>query len=173
MISFQVIKQFQGGLQGRNFVSLRTAFGANFVQWFDIIRRVLFVAKKLACPNPRRVEKSLSKCFRLLSEFRWSQHDWNVREYLQTLEQFDLELSRLFMQIVAGVMHHLRFSDLIQGSRRFFQEGERQDLNPGPQKSLSHCYQVCDTSCHRFIGGGCFCKSGPNWLTLVKKNDKL
>ena len=130
MISFQVIKQFQGGLQGRNFVSLRTAFGANFVQWFDIIRRVLFVAKKLACPNPRRVEKSLSKCFRLLSEFRWSQHDWNVREYLQTLEQFDQELSQLFLRIVAGVMHHLRFSDLIQGSRRFFQEGERQDLNP-------------------------------------------
>ena len=131
MISFQVIKQFQRGFQGSNFLRLRTAFGlGNFMRWFDIIRRVLFVAKKLACPNPRRVEKSLSKCFRLLSVFRWAQNDWDVREFLQNLEQFDPELSQLFLQIVAGVVHHHRFSEFIQGSRRFFQEGERQDLNP-------------------------------------------
>ena len=131
MISFQVIKQFQMGLQGHNFVRLREAFGPrNFVRWFDIIRRVLFVAKKLARPYSRRVEKSLSKCFRLLSEFRWAQNDWNAQEFLQTLEQFDPELSQLFLQIVAGVMHHLRFSEYIQHTRRFFKEGERQDLNP-------------------------------------------
>ncbi len=129
MISFQVIKQFQRGLQGRNFVSLRTAFGANFVQWFDIIRRVLFVAKKLAYPYSRRFEESLSKCFRLLSEFCWAQNDWDAQEFLQALEQFYPELSQLFLQIVTGVMHHPRFSEYIQGSRRFFREGERQDLN--------------------------------------------
>jgi len=129
MISFQVIKQFQRGLQGSNFLRLRTAFGENFVRWFDIIRRLLFVAKKLAY-YPGRVEKSLSKCFRLLSEFRWAQNDWHVREFLQTLEQFDPELSQLFLQIVAGVLHHPRFSKYIQGSRRFFKEGERQDFNP-------------------------------------------
>jgi len=130
MISFQVIKQFQRGLQGSNFVRLRTTFGENFVRWFDIIKRVLFGAKKLARPYSRRVEKSLSKCFRLLSEFRWSQHDWDVREFLQALERFDPELSQFFLRIVAGVVHHHRFSEFIQGSRRFFREGERQDLNP-------------------------------------------
>jgi hypothetical protein len=127
---FISVKNFQGGLQGRNFVLLRTAFGANFVQWFDIIRRVLFVAKKMAYPYSCRVEKSLSKCFRLLSEFRWSQHDWNAQVFLQTLEQFDPELSGLFLRIVTGVMHHPRFSEYIQGSRRHFRKGERQDLNP-------------------------------------------
>ena len=126
---FVIVKQFQGGLQGHNFVRLRTVFGANFVQWFDIIRRVLFVAKKLAYQYSR-VEKSLSKCFRLLSEFRWAQNDWDAREFLQALERFDPELSQLFLQIVSGVMHHPRFSEYIQGSRRFFREGERQDLNP-------------------------------------------
>jgi hypothetical protein len=130
MISFQVIKQFQRALQGRNFVRLRTAFGENFVRWFDIIRRVLFVAKKLAYPYSWRVEKSLSKCFRLLSEFHWSQNDWDVREFLQTLEQFDPELSGLFLRIVTGVMHRERFSEYIQGSRKSFRERERQDLNP-------------------------------------------
>jgi len=130
MISFQVIKQFQGGLQGHNFVRLREAFGANFVRRFDIIRRVLFVAKKLANPNSGRVEKSLSKCFRLLSEFRWTQNDWDAQEFLQALERFDPVLSQLFLQIVTGVMHHPIFSAYIQGSRRFFREGERQVLNP-------------------------------------------
>ena len=130
MISFQVIKQFQRGLQGRNFVSLRTAFGANFVQWFDIIKRVLFVAKKLAYSYSWRVEKSLSKCFRLLTEFCWAQNDWDAREFLQALQQFNPELSQLFLQIVTGVMHHPRFSEYIQGSRRFFRDGEREVLNP-------------------------------------------
>jgi len=120
---FSLVKQFQRGLQGRNFVLLRTAFGANFVRWFDIIRRVLFVAKKLAYQYSQRVEKSLLKCFRLLTEFRWSQNDWNAQEFLQTLEQFDPELSQLFLQIVAGVMHHEIFLEYIQGER------EREDLN--------------------------------------------
>jgi hypothetical protein len=128
MTLFQVTKQFQMGLQGHNFVRLRTAFGANFVRWFDIIRRVLFVAKKLAYPYSGRVKKSLSKCFRLLSEFRWSQNDWDVQEFLQTLEQFDPELSQLFLRIVTAVMHHERFSEYI--SQRSVQERERQDLNP-------------------------------------------
>jgi len=130
MISFQVIKQFQRALQGRNFVLLRTAFGANFVRWFDIIRRVLFVAKKLTYPYSGRVEKSLSRCFQLLSEFRWSQNDWNAQVFMQTLEQFDPELSQLFLRIVTGIMHRERFSEYIQGSRKSFRECERQDLNP-------------------------------------------
>lgn len=131
MISFQVIKQFQRGLQGRNFVRLREAFGPrNFERWFDVIRRVLFVAKKLAYPYSRRVEKSLSKCFQLLNEFRWAQNDWDAREFLQALELFDPELSQLFLQIVTGVMRHPRFSEYIQGSRRLFREGERVILNP-------------------------------------------
>lgn len=127
---FNSIKRFQWALQGRNVVLLRTAFGANFVQWFDIIKRVLFVAKKLANPYSRRVGKSLSKCFRLLTEFRRSQNDWNAQEFLQTLEQFDPELSQLFLQIVAGVMHHEIFLEYIQGYRRLFREREREDLNP-------------------------------------------
>ena len=128
---FSLVKEFQRRLHDRNFVRLRTAFGANFVQWFDIIRRILFVAKKLAYhPYSQRVEESLSKCFRLLTEFRWSQYDWNAREFLQTLDQIVPELSQLFLQIVAGVMHHPRFSEYIQGYRRLFREGERQDLNP-------------------------------------------
>lgn len=128
---FIFVKRFQEGLQGHNFVRLRDAFGPrNFVRWFDIIKRVLFVAKKLAYPYSRRVEKSLSKCFRLLSEIRWSQNDWDAQEFLQALEQFYPELSQLFLQIVTGVMHHPRFSEYIQGSRRFFEEGERQVLNP-------------------------------------------
>lgn len=146
MISFQIIKQFQGGLQGRNFVSLRTAFGANFVQWFDIIRRVLFVAKKLANPYSRRFENSLSKCFRLLSEFRWAQNDWDAREFLQALEQFYPELAQLFLQIVTGVMHHPRFSEYIQGSRRFFREGEREVLNPdrrSPYRTVTRYVTLC------------------------------
>ena len=146
MISFQVIKQFQRGLQGRNFVLLRTVFGANFVRWFDIIRRVLFVAKKLAYSYSWRVEKSLSKCFRLLSEFRWSQNDWDAREFLQTLEQFDPELSRLFLRIVTGVMHRERFSEYIQGSRKSFREGEREVLNPdrrSPYRTVTRYVTLC------------------------------
>jgi hypothetical protein len=128
---FISVKNFQGGLQGHNFVRLREAFGPrNFVRWFDIIKRVLFVAKNLAYPYSRRVEKSLSKCFQLLNEFHWAQNDWDAREFLQALERFDPELSQLFLQIVTGVMHHQRFSEYIQGSRRFLREGERQVLNP-------------------------------------------
>jgi hypothetical protein len=66
----------------------------------------------------------------LLNEFHWAQNDWDAREFLQALERFDPELSQLFLQIVTGVMHHQRFSEYIQGSRRFLREGERQVLNP-------------------------------------------
>jgi hypothetical protein len=132
MFVFQAIKQFQSGLRGRNFVRFRTAFGANFVRWFDIIRRVLFVAKRLTKPYwiGKRLQNTKTKCFRLLSEFRWSQNDWNIRELLQSLEQFDPELSQLFLQIVEKVLRTSSFLEYIQCSRRFLQEGERQDLNP-------------------------------------------
>lgn len=125
---FSLVKQFQRGLQGRNFLRLRTAFGENFVQWFDIIKRVLFVAKKLAYPYSRRVEKSLSKCFLLLTIFRWSQNDWNAREFLQALQQFDLELSQLFLQIVTGVMNNPVFSKKIKEARILCKEGECQGM---------------------------------------------
>ncbi len=87
---------------GHNFVNLHNHFGAtNFVKSFDIIRRMLFVAKKLTYhPYSTRVQKCKSKCFLLLSEFRWEQNDWDVALFQQTLEQFNPELSRLFFQIV-------------------------------------------------------------------------
>ena len=44
----ELIQQFNQRLQGRSFVNFQAAFGAaNFVKAFDIIQRVLFVAKKL------------------------------------------------------------------------------------------------------------------------------
>ena len=130
MLSFQNIKEIQRLLQGRNFVHLRTAFGANFVKWFDIFQRVIFVAKKLSRPHSAKVSKSYSKCFRLLTNYRWSQNDWDSELFQQTLEQFNPEFSRLFFQIVAGIMHHHEFSAHVEESRRWFQEGEYQGMNP-------------------------------------------
>lgn len=60
---FLFIKELQSMLQGRNFVNLRTAFGTNFIRWFDILRRVIFVAKKLSRPHSVKVSKAYSKCF--------------------------------------------------------------------------------------------------------------
>jgi hypothetical protein len=130
MLSFQNIKQIQRLLQGRNFGHLCTAFGANFVQWFDIFRRVIFVAKKLSRPHSAKVSKSYYKCFHMLTDYRLSQNDWNAVLFQQTLEQFNPEFSRLFFQIVAGIMHHPSFSVCIEESRRWFQEGEQMGLNP-------------------------------------------
>jgi hypothetical protein len=132
MLDFQNIKEIQRLLQGRNFVHLRTAFGANFVQWFDIFQRVIFVAKKLSRPHSVKVSKSYSRCFRLLTEYRWSQNDWDSELFQQTLEQFNQDFSRLFFQIVAGVIGHPEFSEIIQGSRRWFREESHQALNPDP-----------------------------------------
>jgi hypothetical protein len=127
---FQAIKQLQLMLQGTNFVRLRTAFGANFIKWFTIFRKVLFVAKKLSRPHSGRVSKSYSKCFRLLTEFYLQQNDWDSVLFQQTLEQFDPEFSQLFLQIVAGIMNHPRFSAYVEESRRWFREGEQLGLNP-------------------------------------------
>ena len=130
---YREVKQFQQSLQGSNFVRLRRAFGPNFVGWFDIVRRVLFVAKKLSRPHSEKVNKSYSKCFRLLTEFFWSQNNWDSRFFMQTLQQFDPEVSQLFLQIVGGVMHHPRFSAYVESSRRWFREEELQGLNRDPR----------------------------------------
>jgi len=127
---FLFVKQLQSMLQGRNFVHLRTAFGTNFIQWIDIFRRVIFVAKKLSRPHSVKVSKAYSNCFHLMTHYRWSQNDWDVVIFQETLEQFNPEFSRLFFQIVAGIMHHPEFSAHVEESRRWFQEGEQMGLNP-------------------------------------------
>lgn len=128
----ELVQQFNQRLQGRNFVNLHNHFGAsNFVKAFDIIQRVLFVAKKLTYhPYSTRVQKCKSKCFRLLSEFRWEQNDWDVALFQQTLEQFNPELSRLFFQIVTQIIHHPTFSKYIQESRTYFKDKRIEVLNP-------------------------------------------
>jgi len=111
MTSFQKIKGFQLLLQGRNFKILRIAFGASFHRFFVILRKVLFVAKKLAFPYSSRVEKSLSKCFRALTEYCFP-------------------ANQLFLEIVTGVIHHPRFSEFVKNAKKFFREEELQGLNP-------------------------------------------
>jgi hypothetical protein len=74
--------------------------------------------------------QSYSKCFRLLTEFNLSQDDWNIALFQQSLEEFDPEILQMFLQIVAGIMHHHIFSTYIEDVRRWFQEGEVQGLNP-------------------------------------------
>jgi hypothetical protein len=130
MTSFQKIKEFQLLLQGRNFKSLRTAFGASFHQFFVILRKVLFVAKKLAFPYSTRVEKSLSKCFRALTEYYFPANHFDAAFFQQTLEGVDQELSQLFLEIVTEIIHHPRFSEYVKNSKKFFREEERQGLNP-------------------------------------------
>ena len=130
MLDFQLIKQLQQRLQGRNFVRLSTAFGANYVIWITIFRKVLFVAKKLSRPNSGRVSKSYSKCFRLLTEFYLPQTNWNARLFVQSLAEFDPEFSQMFLQIVTGIMNHPRFSEYVEESRRWFRAGEQLGLNP-------------------------------------------
>ena len=130
MLRFQDIKDLQRLLQGHNFVRFRTAFGQNYVMLFGIYRKVLFVAKKLSRPNSGRVSKSYSKCFRLLTEFYISQHDWDAGNFVQSLEEFDPEFSQMFLQIITGIMNHPRFSEYVEGSRRWFRAGEQLGLNP-------------------------------------------
>ena len=130
MSDFHIIKQLQQRLQGRNFVRLRTAFGQNYVIWLSIFRKVLFVAKKLSRPYSGRVSKSYSKCFRLLTEFYLPQHNWDAALFQQSLEEFDPEFLQMFLQIVTGIMNYQRFSELVEGSRRWFREGEQLGLNP-------------------------------------------
>ena len=129
---FLLVEQFNQRLQGRNFVNLYNYFGAeNFMKAFDIIQRVLFVGKKLTYhPYSIRVQKCKSKCFRLPSEIRWEQNDWDVALFQRTLEQFNPELSRLFFQIVTQIIHHPTFSKYIQESRTYFQEKRSEMLNP-------------------------------------------
>ena len=119
MSDFHIIKQLQQRLQGRNFVRLRTAFGPNYVIWLSIFRKVLFVAKKLSRPNSGRVSKSYLP-----------QHNWDAALFQQSLEEFDPEFLQMFLQIVTGIMNHQRFSELVEGSRRWFREGEQLGLNP-------------------------------------------
>jgi hypothetical protein len=130
MLDFQLIKQLQLWLQSRNFAHLRTAFGANYVMWFAIFRKVLFVAKKLSRPFSGRVSKSYSKCFRLLTEFYLPQHNWDAALFQQSLEEFDPEFLQMFLQIVTGIMNHPGFLECVEGSRRWFREGEQLGLNP-------------------------------------------
>ena len=130
MLRFQDIKDLQRPLQGHNFVRFRTAFGQNYVMLFGIYRKVLFVAKKLSRPNSGRVSKSYSKCFRLLTEFYIPQHEWDAGNFVQILEQFGPDFSDLFLQIVSGIMNHPGFLACVEGSRRWFREGEQLGLNP-------------------------------------------
>ena len=127
----ELIQQFNQRLQGRNFVNLHNHFCAtNFVKEFDIIQRVLFVAKNWPITHILQEYKNKSKCFRLLSEFRWEQNDWDVALFQRTLEQFNPELSQLFFQIVTQIIHHPTFSKYIQKSRTYFKEKRIEVLNP-------------------------------------------
>jgi hypothetical protein len=135
MNSFQKIKEFQLSLQGRNFKRLRIAFGASFYHFFVILRKVLFVAKKLAFPYSSRVEKSISKCFRILTEYYFPANHFDAAYFQQTLEGVDQELSQLFLEIVTGVIHHPRFSEYVKNSKKLFREQERQGLNPDRRSS--------------------------------------
>jgi len=130
MLIFQDIKNLQRMLQGHNFVRLRNAFGQNYVMLFSIYRNVLFVAKKLSRPESGRTSKSYSKCFRLLTEFYISQHDWDAGNFVQILEQFGPDFSDLFLQIVSGIMNHPGFLEYVERQRRWFREGQQLGLNP-------------------------------------------
>lgn len=129
MPSFQNIKRFQR-LYGEHFKRLRIAFGASFHRFFVILRKVLFVAKKLAFPYCSRVEKSISRCFRALTEYYFPANHFDAAFFQQTLQEVDPELSQLFLEIVIGVIHHPRFSEYVKNSKKFFREQERQGLNP-------------------------------------------
>jgi hypothetical protein len=130
MSRFQDIKDLQRLLQGRDFVRLRTAFGQDYVMLFGIFRKVLFVAKKLSRPESGRTSKSYSKCFRLLTEFDFRHDDWDAVNFVEILEQFGPDFSDLFLQIVSGIMNHPGFLAYVEGSRRWFREGQQLVLNP-------------------------------------------
>jgi hypothetical protein len=132
--------KFKNGLQGSNLKRLQTAFGPReSTRCLDIIRRFLFVAKRLTNPYwiGKRLRNSKSKAFRMLTEFRWNQHDWNVGGFLQVLEQFNL--SQLFLQIVTNIMQTSSFSEYVQSSRKFFRECVRQDLNKTGDTYVTLC----------------------------------
>jgi len=128
--NFQTVKQFQQLFRGIDFEHLRRVLGPSYRGCLIFYKKIVFVAKKLSCPDSRRLRQSYSKCFRLLTEFYFPGDDWSAALFQQSLEQFDPEILRLFLQIVAGVMHHPGFLACVEGSRRFFREGEVQGLNP-------------------------------------------
>jgi hypothetical protein len=130
MSRFQDIKYLQQMLQGRDFVRLRTALGQNYLMMFSIYRKVIFVAKKLSRTESGQTSKSYSKCFRLLTEFYISQHDWDAGNFVQILEQFGPDFSDLFLQIVSGIMNHPGFLEYVERQRRWFREGQQLGLNP-------------------------------------------
>ena len=130
MLRFQDIKHLQLQLQGHNFVRFRTAFGQNYDMLFGIFRKVLFVGKKLSRPESGQTSKSHSKCFRLLTEFYFPQHEWDAVNFIEILEQFGPDFSDLFLQIVSGIMNHPGFLEYVERSRRWFREGEQLGLNP-------------------------------------------
>ena len=130
MTVFQRIKEFQLRLQGRNFKRLHVALGASFHRFYIVVRKMLFVAKKLAFPYCSRVEKSISRCFRILTEYYFRANYFDAAFFQQTLQGVDPELSQLFLEIVTGVIHHPRFSEYIKASKKYFREQERQGSNP-------------------------------------------
>lgn len=50
--------------------------------------------------------------------------------FVQILPEFDPDFSQLFLQIVTGIMNYPRFSEYVEGSRRWFRAGEQLGLNP-------------------------------------------
>ena len=137
-----LFEEFKRGLTGSNFKRLQTAFGPReSTRCLDIIRRFLFVAKRLTNPywKGKRLQNSKSKAFRMLTEFQWNQHDWNIGGFLQVLGQFNPNLSRLFLQIVTNIMQTSSFSEYVQSSRKNFRECVRQDLNKNSETYVTLC----------------------------------
>lgn len=129
MSNFQTVKQFQQLFQRIDFEHLRRVLGPSYRGCLIFYKKIVFVAKKLSRPDSRRTRKSYSKCFRHLTEFKLPGDDLSAELFQQSLEHFDPEILRLFLQIVAGVMHHRDFLACVQGSRRTFRE-EVLVLNP-------------------------------------------
>jgi len=138
---FWDVKLLQACLQtGSILVNLQEILGKErFARLFHAIKRILFVAKKLACPSYCKINKKSKKngfkCFCLLSQFKCSQHDWDVKEFLQALEQIDQELAEIFLRIVAGVMHHPIFSGCIEEPRRNCREKDGLEVLKPSRKS--------------------------------------
>jgi hypothetical protein len=121
--NFQTVKQFQQLFRGIDFEHLRRVLGPSYRGCLIFYKKIVFVAKKLSCPDSRRTRQFYSKCFRLLTEFKLPGDDLSAELFQQSLEHFDPEILRLFLQIVAGVMHHPGFLACVEGSRRRFREG--------------------------------------------------
>ena len=122
MFAFQTVKEFQQLFRGIDFEHLRRVLGPSYRGCLIFYKKMCFVAKNLSRPDSSRTRKSYSKCFRLLTEFNLPGDDLSAELFQQSLEHFDPEILRLFLQIVAGVMHHPGFLACVEGSRRLFRE---------------------------------------------------